>query len=1378
MHWLCSVTTSDAPPRTSELRVSAPVGTTWGTAKQAIASHLAVSVSGPWRCGRHFIPDDATVGFPPLLHGAHLTVNHSLVKLPPQTAGTALSLYVIAGPDCGQVISISPGEHLIGRSGRCGITIADPALSHQHAVLSVAADAITVYDLGSSNGTDVAGSRVTNAGLTVSIGTRIRCGASILMLRTSEGKTTFTGSAPGNGTVLFKPRRTPHHAIPNEAIPPLPEPPSEPEPVRIPWATFIVPLLICVPMAWWLGQPGYLLFGLVGPLMTGFTVTADRRNRRRKISDVRVHHTREIADHSARINHHLAVELQARRSLVTDPATAWSQAMSWDVQLWNRSYDDPNVLLICLGEGSLNAAACITDNAGAEAKPPLRIEDAPVTVRLSETNPFGCVGNSERVRACARSIVGQLATTVSPRLLRMTVLGAPAPWEWSRWLPHDLDSHRAAEKVAAAIDNSRTLVVVDVLDFPHLHESDLASLYREAMSVTRPHLIWLCLDHTQLPPQCRERVHLTPHTAWLEQQNCDAGDDRGTIITRLNGTTMEWAQSLARSLAPLREMSDSDTDSIPDRVGLLPLVTDALDDSDVVSWLTQRWISPNRRLEVVVGVDERGPLTFHLTQDGPHMMVAGTTGAGKSEFLRTLVLSLAMTHRPDELSFILIDYKGGLAFRSCTALPHVTGVVTDLDPHLADRVLRSLRAEVTRRESILAEAGVLDVARYQKWAEEMPGRRSLSRLFVVIDEFRELVDQVPGFVDGLVKLAALGRSLGIHLVLATQRPAGVVTAHMRANINLRVALRVRDEADSRDVVDSPVAVTLPSTHPGRAVWRTGGGPVRSFQVASADGFIDAEVARICITDASTPLTTQVSPQPRGDIARMVRAAQLARRTLNIPATPPPWLPPLPSVLTATELLKIAESHAPGPQDAIPIGLLDDPDHGRQDVLSWSPTQDGHFLIAGQPQSGRSTLLRRIAGELIQRHEPAMMHLHMLRFDAGSSWQLPHAPHVGTVLTGSEPWVVARFLARLAAVATTPGQLDRPALTVLLVDSWEGMIQVLEPLDHGRAMEDLTTIMACGATAGICVVVTGGQRLASSRLRAHSGLCAILGPTSHADAAVLGLPFGSDRSDALPLTPPTGRGALLPSGQIFQVALPPESPRQHPNTHHALRIVQPGAPQVPYPDGLLRYQALPERVATTDLPPHQGLRIACGLGGDQATPMTVDFTELPLFAILGPRSSGRSTALRHLAAIFQSQGAPIHYMAASVHHVDSAKYWHSNDLVKAAASDEKCTGFVVIDDIEPFLDGQFHDALVTLIDEHPIQIVFSGSLGLSSDYRVFPRRLRHLQTGVVFNPRSPNDGDSLGIPLQATGPMSGPGRGVLVINGQQTAIQWAIPPSNA
>ena len=313
-------------------------------------------------------------------------------------------------------------------------------------------------------------------------------------------------------------------------------------------------------------------------------------------------------------------------------------------------------------------------------------------------------------------------------------------------------------------------------------------------------------------------------------------------------------------------------------------------------------------LRAPVGRDADGVVALDLVADGPHALVAGTTGSGKSELLVAWVLAMAHGRGPDEVSFVLVDFKGGAAFAPLAVLPHVLGTLSDLDERLARRAIESLQAEVLRRERILAEAGVRGIA------DLAPG--TLARLVVVVDEFAALVSDRSELHALFADLAARGRSLGIHLVLCTQRPAGVVRDAILANIAVRVALRVADRADSLGLLGDDAAARLPVSARGRAVLDDGSGGLRHVQLALADV---ADVDRIA-------------------------AASRGAGTMR------PWCDPLPPRIEHAEL---------PPAAGIPFGLLDLPAEQRQPTAALEP-RHGHLLVLGAPGSGTSTALASVA----------------------------------------------------------------------------------------------------------------------------------------------------------------------------------------------------------------------------------------------------------------------------------------------------------------------------------------------------------------------------------------------------------------------------------
>ncbi|HWH97258.1 MAG TPA: FtsK/SpoIIIE domain-containing protein [Pseudolysinimonas sp.] len=317
-------------------------------------------------------------------------------------------------------------------------------------------------------------------------------------------------------------------------------------------------------------------------------------------------------------------------------------------------------------------------------------------------------------------------------------------------------------------------------------------------------------------------------------------------------------------------------------------------------------------LSAALGSAADGVAVIDLVADGPHAVVAGTTGAGKSELLVSWVLGMAAGRSPQEVSFVLVDFKGGAAFAPLAGLPHVVGTLSDLDATLARRAIESLRAEVRRREFALASAGVRAI-------DELPVGE-LARLVVIVDEFAALVTESPELHALFADLAARGRSLGIHLILCTQRPAGVVRDAVLANVAVRVALRVADRADSMGLIGDDAAARLPPHPRGRAVVVDGTGRRRTVQIALA---------------------------ARSDVERITDATSTG-------SSPRPWCDPLPAVVPH-DLLSAAETTAEG----IPFGLCDLPAEQRQPVAVIEP-RHGHVLVLGAPGAGTTTALAAIA----------------------------------------------------------------------------------------------------------------------------------------------------------------------------------------------------------------------------------------------------------------------------------------------------------------------------------------------------------------------------------------------------------------------------------
>ncbi|WP_323745296.1 FtsK/SpoIIIE domain-containing protein [Actinomyces haliotis] len=542
-------------------------------------------------------------------------------------------------------------------------------------------------------------------------------------------------------------------------------------------------------------------------------------------------------------------------------------------------------------------------------------------------------------------------------------------------------------------------------------------------------------------------------------------DDDVPLTDRWMGTVL--------GLAPAGPPTATSGPEIPGSV-LLSDVTGEIDRERVsLAWSGQR----GDRLPAVLGVREDGAAAADLVLDGPHALLAGTTGSGKSELLTSWVLQLCLAQPPETLALVLVDYKGGAAFDPLRGLPHVAGVLTDLDPAGTWRALSSLRAEVRRRERVLARAGVKEVS-------ALPTVNRLPRLVVLVDEFATLASEHPDVLDALVRVAAQGRSLGIHLVLATQRPQGAVTPSIRANTTLRVCLRVLDPADSRDVLGHEDAARLDRV------------PGRVLVAGAGDG-------------APRPAQAPWAGREQ-DVALAVREIAAAARGRARPFRP--WAEPLPAV--------VRRPAAPSGirRGPVLLALTDLPEEQRLGRWSWDPSAP--LLVLGSSRSGRSSALESAAqGAALRGRVPQL---------CGAAWESLGAAAwtPGTVAGPRDPRRLAR-LWRLALDGVLAGDL------LVLDDAESLVVAVDEQLGPGEGQAMLDALVRTLPSLATGLVVSASLGAATTRWASRLPTRLVLGAPEAAQASVAGLPRGVTTSRR------PGAGVLLDGSgaTACQVVLP-------------------------------------------------------------------------------------------------------------------------------------------------------------------------------------------------------------------------------------------------
>lgn len=670
----------------------------------------------------------------------------------------------------------------------------------------------------------------------------------------------------------------------------LPRPPADPEPAPFPLLASLAPVLGAGAMWLLLQTPTVLVFAILGPVIALASMGDGRRNRKRRRAREAARWRAEIAEVANRID--TALDEQRAELAAAHPGPrAVAARPSHDPHRWRREPGAP--VPVVLGTGPLASGIAVEGDVpasdpavrrlgAAEQAERLRsaaaLVDGPLVVDAREG--IGIVGPPLVALALARSAVVQAADAVPPDAAEAIVPADPA-WDWLAQLPHPL----------------------------HREPGSTVRLVGDGVEVT----IAVAEHASQLPRECRIVVHAALDAARVGERTCTPA-----AIAEREALAAVETLAAAASHAGIRLAG-----GLPAHVELeaLPVAEGGL---------------------AAVFLADEAPIELDLVRDGPHAVVGGTTGSGKSELLIAWVAAMAAGRSTAEVSFLLVDFKGGASFAPLLGLAHCVGVMTDLDQAGAVRAIESLKAELRRRERLLAEQAVRSI-------EEAVG---MPRLVIVVDEFAAMLAELPDLHRLFVDLAARGRSLGVHLVLCTQRPAEAVRDSLLANCGIRISLRVTDEHDAVAVTGSASAASIPLAARGRCVVRVSGGATRTAQAA---------------------------------LAGPAHLAALVAAAAEQPRAPRPWREPLPASLTLAAVdaairaaaagtagsagtARAAETAGTGGASGtapagIRLGLVDRPAEQLVAPVLWRPATDGALLVVGGAASGRTSLAELLAGQL-------------------------------------------------------------------------------------------------------------------------------------------------------------------------------------------------------------------------------------------------------------------------------------------------------------------------------------------------------------------------------------------------------------------------------
>jgi S-DNA-T family DNA segregation ATPase FtsK/SpoIIIE len=1442
--------TIEAPGRAStDVLVDADDRTPVKVVRKALAQRLGVETDDGLWVGSSRLDDKTALVDTALRNGTVLATCRDAAAEPfvPSTRGW--QLHVVSGRDSGSILDLPIGTHRLGRAQRPPLR--DPLISRKHAELVVDGEGATLKDCGSANGTRVDGEPVNpdGPGLPVRPGQLVEIGDTQLVIVAATPPDAAAEPKPGGVTEFTRPPRI----LPSgKAVKvTLPQAPTERSARKFPWATMLVPLVLGVVMAQVMHAPMYLLFALMSPIMALSNAITDRRQNKKSGRSERATYVAEMQAAHAQLGESLEQETARRRNEHPDAASVVLTATKPTRRLWERRRTDYDALDLRVGTADLPSYVELTQRGGSREDAERRtVYAVPAIVSMHDAGVLGLAGPQDDVRGLARWLVLQLVVHHAPRDLALTLVAPKSgtTWNWIRWLPHsrpadgdgafslvgnDPDTIAARVGELAALVKARKEAAKGVSRaaeglFPaHVLVIDGARSLRMVPGLTQVlqdgasvGVFAICTETEEryLPEECSATVVFSgddPARVAIHRSSEDAISD-----VLAEQVSEPIASTIARALAPVVDVTPDEQEvALPDAARLLDVLGM---EPPTANSVRARWQLEGRTTRVPIGVGTDGTFAIDISRDGPHGLIAGTTGSGKSELLQTMIASLAVANRPDAMNFVLVDYKGGSAFKDCVALPHTVGMVTDLNAHLVERALVSLGAELKRREHQLAAAGAKDIEDYTDLMAKQRAMTPMPRLLIVIDEFASMARELPDFVTGLVNIAQRGRSLGIHLLLATQRPSGVVSPEIRANTNLRISLRVTDAADSSDVLEAADAARIPKSAPGRGYARLGHGALVPFQAGRVGGRRpDARptktpapfVTELGWTQLGYPPPASTHSEGAGDVevtdlSVLVEAVQAAAKAQKVPAQRTPWLPALPEAILVSDLP--GSGPALGELPPIPFGVQDLPAEQVQQAAALDLGAHGHLLVVGSSRSGRSQLLRTLAGVAADTISTA--DLHMFGIDCGNGALLPlgELPHCGAVVSRTQTERVIRMLDRLSA------ELERRQATLsesgfadiseqrravddkkqlphilFFIDRWDGFTSTLGELDGGRLTEAVLNMLREGGSAGIHMVITGDRSLASGRIGSLSDNKLALRLADKGDYGFLGL-----NARNLPDDVPPGRGFAADTGIETQVALLAEDSSGQGQAaalgeiaaRAAKRDAQVGPGRRPF-----RVDVLPSRItfeaASAMRPATAGAMFAMvGVGGDELSAVGPDLSSsAPAFIVTGPAKSGRSTALvvmtRSLllggttVIIGAPRPSPLRDLAGNkgvidvITEVDAGLERWQQALSNAGGRPV----VVVLDDAESMRDCPPAELFRSIIKgAMPEQaLILSGHIdGLCAGLSGWQVDAKKARQGVLLSPQGSADGDLIGVrlPRSAVGQPVQPGRALIHLgDGQLSTI---------
>jgi len=741
-----------------------------------------------------------------------------------------------------------------------------------------------------------------------------------------------------------------------------------------------------------------------------------------------------------------------------EPTVLINRAVNKDRRLWERIPTNKDFLDVRLGIGTRPSLVNVEipkehftmeddplmDELNDINKDFIMVPNVPITISLLNNNMLGVIGERKTITDITMSMIVQIAALHSYDEVKIVCVynrKEADKWDWAKRIPHVWGPEKAIRFIASSRDEARDVFhflnevlgdreeknkensldarmelphfIVFIAD-PELAENEPVMRYLTSSSVSLGVTTVFAYEKlSMLPKECNSFVQCSENECTLYHRD---NPEDGMVEFKTDPINVNDLDSFSYSLAGMKVKELASAMSLPSMLTFLEMFkVGRIEHLEI----KRRWREnlSYRSLEAPLGIkagDTQFFLNIHEKYHGPHGLIAGMTGSGKSEFIQSLILSMAINYHPYDVSFILIDYKGGGMANCFIGLPHVAGTITNLGGSQIRRSLVSLQSELKRRQRIFAEYGVNHIDKYQQMYKEHKAKEPLPHLVIVSDEFAELKSQQPEFMDELVSTARIGRSLGVHLILATQKPSGVVDDQIWSNTRFRICLKVLDKADSNEMLKRQEAAYI--TQAGRCYVQVGndeifelvqsgwsGAPYIPTDKIENDG--DKQVmlidnsGRALKTVSTKTETVKSSSTQLSAIVDYISDISLKDDISPLKL----WLEPLGDAIFYDDIVKEnggwdGEGWKPVDHWMRPtIGIYDDPKNQLQSPLRANMGEDGHLLLYGAPGTGKTTFVQTLIYSLIKSYSPDMVNLYLLDFGGRTMGYYSSLPHIGGVI---------------------------------------------------------------------------------------------------------------------------------------------------------------------------------------------------------------------------------------------------------------------------------------------------------------------------------------------------------------------------------------------